>query len=94
MEIRWNDTEKGKPRYSKEKKNLRKCHSVHHECHMDYPQFESKPRLRRGLYGLPWHGRERSGETLMYDRETIAAFCKKYKEHISIVREKCWASAC
>jgi len=34
MEIRWNDTGNGKSRHSK-KKNVCKCHSVHHECHMD-----------------------------------------------------------
>jgi len=53
-------TMKGENRGTRRKKNLCKCHSVHHECHMDYPQFESTPRLRRGLYGLPLHGKERS----------------------------------
>jgi hypothetical protein len=42
MEHRWNETDKGKPKYSG--KNLSKCHLVHHKSHMDYPG--SNPGLR------------------------------------------------
>jgi hypothetical protein len=33
MEHRWNETDRGKPKYSG--KNLAQCHFVHHKSHMD-----------------------------------------------------------
>jgi hypothetical protein len=33
MEHRWNEIDKGKPKYSE--KNLSQCHFVHHKYHMD-----------------------------------------------------------
>jgi hypothetical protein len=33
MEQRWNETDRGKPKYSG--KNLSQCHLVHHKSHMD-----------------------------------------------------------
>jgi hypothetical protein len=33
MEHRWNETDRGKPKYSG--KNLSQCHFVHHKTHMD-----------------------------------------------------------
>jgi hypothetical protein len=33
MEHRWNETDRGKPKYSE--KNLSQCHFVHHKSRMD-----------------------------------------------------------
>jgi hypothetical protein len=41
MEHRWNETDRGKPKYSG--KNLSQCHFVHHKCHMDWPGIEPGP---------------------------------------------------
>jgi hypothetical protein len=41
MEHRWNETDKGKPKYSE--KNLSQCHFVHHKLHMDRPGIEPGP---------------------------------------------------
>jgi len=35
----WNDTDRGKQKYS-EKKNLFHCHPVHHKTHTNGPQTE------------------------------------------------------
>jgi hypothetical protein len=42
MEHRWNEIDRGKPKYSG--KNLSQCHFVYHKCHMDWPG--SNPGLR------------------------------------------------
>ena len=34
----WNDTDRGKPKYSE--KHLLQYHSVHHKSHMGWPGFE------------------------------------------------------
>jgi len=39
----WNNTEKGKPKYSG--KNISQCHSVYHISHMDWSQ------IQRGTFG-------------------------------------------
>jgi hypothetical protein len=41
MEHRWNEIDKGKPKYSR--KNLSQCHFVHHKSHMDWPRIEPGP---------------------------------------------------
>jgi hypothetical protein len=41
MEHGWNDTGKGKPKYSAI--NLSWCHFVHQESHMDWLEFEPGP---------------------------------------------------
>jgi hypothetical protein len=41
MEHRWNEIDRGKPKYSG--KNLSQCHFVHHKYHMDWPGIEPEP---------------------------------------------------
>jgi hypothetical protein len=41
MEHRWNETDKGKPKYSG--KNLSQCNFVYHKSHMDWPSIEPGP---------------------------------------------------
>jgi hypothetical protein len=36
----WNDTDRGKPKYSE--KHLLQYHSVHHKSHMGWPEFEPR----------------------------------------------------
>jgi hypothetical protein len=38
MEHRWNESDKGKPKYSE--KHLSQCHFVHHKSHMEQPGIE------------------------------------------------------
>jgi hypothetical protein len=38
MEHRWNEIDKGKPKYSE--KTLSQCHFVRHKSHMDWPGIE------------------------------------------------------
>jgi hypothetical protein len=35
MEHRWNEIDRGKPKYSYSEKNLSQYHFVHHKSHMD-----------------------------------------------------------
>jgi hypothetical protein len=41
MEHRWNEIDRGKPKYSE--KNLSQCHFVYHKSHMDRPGIETGP---------------------------------------------------
>jgi hypothetical protein len=41
MEHRWNEIDRGKPKYSGE--NLSQYHFVHHKSHMDKPGIETGP---------------------------------------------------
>jgi hypothetical protein len=41
MEQRWNEIDRGKPKYSEKK--LSQCHFVHHKSHMDRPGIEPGP---------------------------------------------------
>jgi hypothetical protein len=41
MEHRWNEIDRGKPKYSG--KNLSQFHFVHHKSHMDLPGIEPGP---------------------------------------------------
>jgi hypothetical protein len=43
MEHRWNEIDRGKPRYSGE--NLSQCHFVHHKSNTDRPGIEPVPPL-------------------------------------------------
>jgi hypothetical protein len=43
MEHRWNETDRGKPKYSE--KNLSQCHFVHHKSLMDRSGIEPRPPL-------------------------------------------------
>jgi hypothetical protein len=43
MEHWWNDTERGKRKCSRKKKNLSQCHSVYQKSHMDWPLIEPGP---------------------------------------------------
>jgi hypothetical protein len=56
MEHRWNEVDRGKPKYSG--KNLSQCHFIHHKSHMDWPGIEPRPpRWEAGNYPPePWHG--------------------------------------
>jgi hypothetical protein len=42
MEHRWNEIDRGKPKYLGGK-NLSQCHFVHHKFHMDSPGIEPGP---------------------------------------------------
>jgi hypothetical protein len=41
MEHRWNEVDRGKPKYSEQ--NLSQRHFVHHKSHMDLPGIEPGP---------------------------------------------------
>jgi hypothetical protein len=41
MKQRWNETDRGNPKYSE--KNLSQCHFVDHKSHMDRPGIEPGP---------------------------------------------------
>jgi hypothetical protein len=44
----WNDTERGKPKYTE--KNLSQCHFIHHKFHVDWPGIElDTPRQKAGV---------------------------------------------
>jgi hypothetical protein len=52
MEHRWNETDRGKPKYSG--KNMSQCHFVHHKSHMDRPGIEpggERPGTNRLSHG-------------------------------------------
>jgi hypothetical protein len=38
MKYEWNETDRGKPKYSG--KNLSQCHFIHHKSQMDWPEIE------------------------------------------------------
>jgi hypothetical protein len=42
MKHRWNEADRGKPKYSGGK-NLSQCHFVHHKSPMDWPGIETGP---------------------------------------------------
>jgi hypothetical protein len=54
MEHRWNETDRGKPKYSE--KNLSQCHSVHHKSHMDWHGIETGPPQFEGMYCISFQG--------------------------------------
>jgi hypothetical protein len=52
MEHRWNETDRGKPKYSG--KNLSQCHFVHNKSHMDWPQVRTRASAVGGRRLTAW----------------------------------------
>jgi hypothetical protein len=55
MEHRWNETDRGKPKYPG--KNLSQCHFVHQKSHTDCPGIEPDFRGERSATNRLSHGK-------------------------------------
>jgi hypothetical protein len=74
MEHRWNETDRGKPKYSR--KNLSQCHFVRHKSHMDLPGIETvPPRWEAGDWAMARSkctlGMILRGVSLTHDNDTV-----------------------
>jgi hypothetical protein len=52
MEQRWNETDRGKPKYSE--KNLSQCHFVYHKSHIDRLRYRTRSSEVRGRRLTAW----------------------------------------
>jgi hypothetical protein len=63
MEHRWNDIDRGKPKYSG--KNLSQCHFVHHKSHMDWPEIERLGMVTYVCLCICWSHLDKNAEPLV-----------------------------
>jgi len=88
----WNDTDRGKSKYSK--KNPSQCHFVHHISHTDRPVIEHGPPLWQTLKITSWACKDqlkvRLYPTVLDFRNSIAFWkVPRFRPLVLLVRAKC-----